>query len=324
MEQIATGCLPSKKDKRTVSHSSLSFAGEPLVKGGTEYMASDIEHQHAVGICTAISMIQNREKANGKHYSPEFQYLLQKKFIDGNWTEGSSVLNALKVAKNYGFLPIELFTYVTEQDRYLPYSEYIKKLQGISDAEVQRLIGLCVDKIGGYASVVNDSQSIARAINESESGVLCRFGCQSNWWTSVLGYSSWAEKDISPLRWKPETSGHAIGMTNFDYTTQLKQTLANTWGKTYCRNGSIDIIFNTYMPTEIWTILDTSPMFKFTKTMKFGMTDPQVKELQKRLSVIQTGFFGLLTLSAVKKYQISKGLKGDGIVGPLTLAELNK
>jgi len=263
-----------------------------------------------------------------KKYSIEFQYLLMKKFIDGNWTEGSSVLSALKVGKKYGFLPTELFKdlngnpYPGEQDRYLPYSQYIAKLKAIPDSEVQRLIGLCENPIAGYAQVQLDSQSIAKAIVDAQAGVLCRYGCQKLWWTP-----SWLEKDISPLRYAPETSGHAIGMTNFNYTTKLLQTLCNTWGKTYCRNGSIDIIFNEYLPTEVWTILQSNPMFQFKNDLKLGSRlSPDVKELQKRLGMPQllwTGFYGTITKGYVQKYQTAHGLTVDGVVGPLTRASLN-
>ena len=323
MKKISTGALPSKKDKRTIQNKDIAFAGTPLVKGGYDYLPTDIEMQHNVGICTAISMIQNREKANGKRYSPEFQYLLQKKFIDGNWTEGSSVLSALKVAKNYGFLPLDLWTYTTETDRELSYSEYIAKLQAISDTEVQRLISLCVDKIAGYAQVdQTDPQLIAKAIIDSDSGILCRYGCQKNWWTP-----SWNPKDIDPLRYAPETSGHAIGMYAFDYTEMLKQKLCNTWSSEWDWSGCANIIHSLYPPTECWTTLKTNPMFQFTKTLKFGMRDPDVKELQKRLNmstIFQTGYFGILTLSAVKNYQKSHNLSVDGICGPLTRASLNQ
>jgi hypothetical protein len=113
MEQLGTGALHSEIDPRTVKHEDVSMAGEPLITGGITYDPSEIEHQHRVGICTAISRVQMRQKQTGKKYSPEFQYLLQKRFIDLKWEEGSSVLSAMKVAKIYGFLPIELWTYTT-------------------------------------------------------------------------------------------------------------------------------------------------------------------------------------------------------------------
>ena len=324
-EKLGTGAFHSKKDKRNIKHSDLAVATTPLVKGGVDYLPTEIEHQHLVGICTAISRVQLREKQTGKKYSPEFQYLLQKKFYDMNWTEGSAILNANKVAKNYGFLPLNLWTYTTEQDRYLPYAQYIAKLQAIPDTEIQRLIGLCVDKIAGYAQVdVTDAQAVAQAIVNSpnQSGILCRYGCNSNWWTP-----SWLPKDIDPLRNAPETSGHAIINCKFDYTTSLMQKLANTWGITWDLQGMANINWGNYPMTEAFVDLLFQPMFKFNNDMRIGSKlSPDVKELQKRLGmplILQTGYFFLWTQLAVKNYQIGKGLKPDGIVGPQTRATLN-
>ena len=323
MNDFGTGALPSKKDKRTVKNEELAFIGIPLVKGGREYLPKDIEHQHKVGICTAISLIQLRQKQTGKQYSPEWQYLCQKKLYDGNWYEGSSIFSALKVAKNIGFLPAKEWTWTDEQDRYLPYANYISKLK-IPDTEFERLRRLCVDKIAGYASVdVNDSQAMAKAINESEAGILCRYECGSTWWLP-----SWKPSDINPLRKpNPATSGHAIDMIGFNYSLCSSQKLANTWGTKWCMQGQADIIHSMYAPTESWTILRENPMFKFTKTLYFGMRNPEVKKLQKRLNMptwLNTGYFWLITRKYVKNYQRSKGLVADGIVGSRTRASLNQ
>jgi len=330
MEDISFGADESKIDPRTVKHEDVAMADPtPYIKGGHEYEPSEILHQHKVGICTAISLIQNRQKVNGTSYSADFQYLLQKKYYDKNWIEGSSIFSALKVAKNIGFLPLSKWTYTTEYDRYLPYSEYIKKLQAIPDAEIEALKLLCVDKISGYASVdIFDTQKLAKAIVESEGGILCRYNCGDTWWKSINGTVSWNEHDISPLRYpNPATSGHAIIMNKFDYSVPNLQTLANTWGTDYARKGCIDINHNNYGMTEAWTILSFTPeiKFKFTRTLKFGMRGEDVKELQRRLGVpMITGFFGLLTKQAVKNYQYTNLLVEDGIVGKFTRDILNK
>lgn len=50
-----------------------------------------------------------------------------------------------------------------------------------------------------------------------------------------------------------------------------------------------------------------------------------VKELQRRLNMTtenQTGYFGPITLETVKRFQLSKGLTPDGIVGPKTWGAL--
>jgi hypothetical protein len=73
-------------------------------------------------------------------------------------------------------------------------------------------------------------------------------------------------------------------------------------------------------------------VFRFTKNLKYGMTDSDVMELQKRLIAEKfltldapTNYFGPLTFAAVKKYQTAHGIVPVlGFVGPLTRAELNK
>lgn len=322
-EQLGTGAEISAEDIRTIKHEDLAFAGEPLIKGGVNYVPDDIEHQHRVGICTAISFIQNREKANGKKYSADFQYLLQKKYFDKAWYEGSSIFHALKVGYNFGLLPLQYWFFTTEQDRYLPYEEYSAKLEAITDEEIKKLLALCEDKIAGYASVnVSDPQAIAKAINESEAGILCRYDCGSTWWTP-----SWLASDINPLRKPiPATSGHAIIMSSFDYTLSIMQNLANTWGSTWCKQGNADINWENYKMTEAWSILKTKPEPKyiFTKLLKIGMRNDDVKQLQKKLGITTDGIFGNNTLKAVKEFQKKNNLVADGIVGKNTNAILNK
>ncbi len=68
----------------------------------------------------------------------------------------------------------------------------------------------------------------------------------------------------------------------------------------------------------------------FTTNMKMGSKMGEVTDLQKYLnkngfnSGLADGWFGRLTLSAVKNFQTSKGLLSDGIVGPITRAKLNE
>lgn len=62
-------------------------------------------------------------------------------------------------------------------------------------------------------------------------------------------------------------------------------------------------------------------------TYKKGSRGEMVRQIQKALAgaglrVIVDGNFGPITEEAVKEFQIKKGLKADGIVGPATLAKL--
>lgn len=331
MKNFGLGAFESPKDKRTVKANALTLSGTPLVKGGFDFTPEDILNQSKVGICCAISLIQNRNKANGKKYSADFQYLLMKKYYDLNWIEGSSIMSALKVGKKFGFLPESKWKHTTLKDRDLSYGKYIAKLQAIPDKEIERLLKLCVDNIGGYASVIIQPQDIAKAIENSEAGLLARYEVGNEWFTSESGKSSWKEKDISPLR-PPKTiiSGHAIIKSAYDYTKDNRTTLANTWSDKWCRGGCADVLWDNYVPTELWLITKEPVINRFDTNLYIGCKGDAVVNLQNALKIKgffnyeSTGYYGLITWNAVRLYQKTNEIKQTGNCYELTRGQLNK
>ncbi|HMO82818.1 MAG TPA: peptidoglycan-binding domain-containing protein [Candidatus Paceibacterota bacterium] len=86
------------------------------------------------------------------------------------------------------------------------------------------------------------------------------------------------------------------------------------------------------VPQQNGSTADT-PKFIFTMNLYIGLQHPDVVELQQRLRLAgyfnyptNTGFFGPITLEAVKSYQTANPEIGyvTGYVGPLTRAVLNK
>lgn len=236
--KYATGAESSPYDVRTFAYVP---SGIP-VSGGVRYAPEDIEDQHKVGICTAIATTQNARKALKKKFSADFQYLMQKK-KQGNWDEGSSLSTALWVAKNIGFLEEAEWTFTTEDDRKLPYAKYIKKLQAVSDADIEKLKLLAAkNKILAYASVAVDRDLMAQAINESEAGVLTRYALGSEWW----------EAPVEPLRPpKVVISGHAVTDSNYNGTSFR---IANQWGTDWADQGTAYRLHRDYRPTECWIV----------------------------------------------------------------------
>lgn len=102
----------------------------------------------------------------------------------------------------------------------------------------------------------------------------------------------------------------------------------NSWGEDVGDEGwqwiSEDYINMKYAIWCATTLVYDFQKFKFTKTLKFGSTGNEVKELQKALGVIQTGNFLWLTFNAVKSFQKLHGLLPDGIVGEKTRSILNE
>jgi len=71
---------------------------------------------------------------------------------------------------------------------------------------------------------------------------------------------------------------------------------------------------NASAPAAAWT------------TVKFGMSGAKVVAVQKALNMApanRTGYFGSITLAAVKAFQKAHGLAADGVVGPLTARALH-
>lgn len=71
--------------------------------------------------------------------------------------------------------------------------------------------------------------------------------------------------------------------------------------------------------------------YAFNNNISEGTQNDEVKELQEQLRSLgfftfhtSTGYFGPITLAAVKAFQTANGIPATGFVGPLTRAALNK
>jgi len=91
---------------------------------------------------------------------------------------------------------------------------------------------------------------------------------------------------------------------------------------TFC--ADVEDLFNNWRDTQ--EPEPNKPPMLITKTLRYGMNDPQVVNLQDLLKYFgfysltsaSTGFFGPVTRKAVQDFQRSKGVTVDGIVGPIT------
>lgn len=250
------GANKSPTDIRTFAYPTQAY---PSATGGHKYDPPDIENQAKVGICTANSLTENARKALGRPFSADFQYLIQKKYYDNNWEEGSSIFNAFKAAKGIGFLPESEWKWTTQEDRKLPYDLYIAKLKSVPDAEIARLILIAnKTRLKAYASVPVNRDAMARAIDESKSGIIVRFVLGKEWYTDTAGNVTWDKDKIQPLRPPKEPiSGHAIITSNY---AGGSFRVANTWSSAWCDGGTAYYLLRDYTPTEAWIpYYDTVP-----------------------------------------------------------------
>lgn len=260
MLKRGTGAKESPYDIRTFSHPVKAY---PKASGGVKYDTADIHDQGLVGICTAISIVQNASKALGKKFSADFQYLIQKKYVDKDWEEGSAIISALKAAKGVedkdgnflygGFLPEENWKFTISDDRNLTYDEYIKKLQAIPESEIQKLFAISKNyRLKAYASVPVNRDAMAQAIDSSVSGVITRYSIGQEWWTNKAGKTTWDKNAIEPLRPPAKIiSGHAVIDTNFAGNSFR---IANSWSPQWADGGTAYRIQDEYAPTECWSV----------------------------------------------------------------------
>lgn len=267
MKKYSTGADKSKIELSTFVYE----ADKANYKGGKRYDAKDIEDQSRVGICTSISLTQQARKATGVKYSADFQYLLQKKYFDMDWTEGSSIFHALKAASKYGLLPEKYFKYKIKRNQ--SYTKYIEQLKAIPEKDIQKLLKKCV-KIKGYQSVPVSRNHLANAIDESEAGILARFALGSEWWTAPI-------EPVRPPKFV--ISGHAVTECNY---TGNSFRIANSWGDDWADKGTAYHLTN-YMPSEAWLV-------HYNTTS--AVLDKQLEQKDKTIGIISNLVKRLISL----------------------------
>ncbi len=153
--------------------------------------------------------------------------------------------------------------------------------------------------------------------------------------TTAYTSASFADSNVGVA--KPvSVTGISISGTdagNYNLLNTTASTTANINSQSSGSSGSR----GGRLPTTVVTPQVPAPgqvlgavKFNFTQNMRAGVVGPEVLELQKLLNglgfgpLVVDGKFGPKTKAAVVKFQLANGLVGDGIVGPLTRAMLNK
>lgn len=346
------GANDSINDTRNVKEvSTMSSASVLSGEGGKKIKPECILDQNRVGICTAISNVQAVFDRTGARYSEDFQYLIQKKYFDGAWYEGSSVLNSLKASLKYGYLPKAIFDGYFARNENEDYATYSARLKTIADNEtlMQLLLSKCEFPLKGFTQLQNNLPAIAEAIFDQDNIVLVRYTCGSSWFYKIINairYSCWEGENIEPITDPIGTAtfpltGHAVSLP---YINNGIIETGNTWSKNWCLDGHAKL---DYMPTEAYKMYfknfdDSLPLpikkadFKheFKTNLTFNIKYSYEVELLQYALIFdncmdwippaQRGFFGTKTFNAVRKFQSKYGILTTGFVGPKTLAKLNQ
>ena len=171
-----------------------------------------------------------------------------------------------------------------------------------------------------YIQITGGIDKIAEVLEQGY-GVLLGFRFDYDEWTDVPVLHADSKKEC----------GHGVAAVDYVlYNGQKALLIEDSWGPGYGKGGR-RIITEEFLNARCFFAgyVTSLPNYIFTKTLKYGSVGLDVKMLQQKLNSIGfilsvDGKFGTLTELAVKKFQKSKGLVSDGIVGPKTNAELNK
>lgn len=265
-----------------------------------------IKNQGSTSQCVAYSgstMKEEKEmrEQNNIVFDPDWLYKECKK-IDGiPNVQGTYFRTVLSVLKNKGAKPLG---------------------GKESDAEKYR--------IGAYVRIDNDYKARRQAIFQ--------------WGVVLTGFTmtneGWATKDVRPPRNGENKFGHAISEIGW----KEKNKGQNSWGN-WGENGYFWIP-NDYTPIESWAILtdlpnnwkellqgqENKPQYTFKENLFVGIRNDDVRFLQDALKwlglmsqeQVSTGYFGEITLNAVKLFQLRYGLPTTGYFGPLSQDKINQ
>lgn len=268
----------------------------------------------------------------GQEYSPDYQWVDIKGFDGYPLTDGTDMKSIFKSLKN-GSLPYGLMPEKTA----LPLSQFSSpsRVTPAMKAEAAKHV------IGGYgfAPAPQDMATLKNLIYTHKVLLsLIRLG--DEFWTDSRGNTSWAEKDILPLRQsKRIISGHFIDIGAYD---EKYAYFANWWSDRWGRvgYGYFDL---AYLPqvVQIGTLVDSLDKVvlpKFERDLALGMSGPDVAALQRYLNAHgyqvglsgagspgrETNYFGSLTRAAVSRLQQANGIRPTaGYFGPITRKFVN-
>lgn len=317
MYNLGTGAIKDKKDKRDYKYSDavVALGIEPFdwsVGYNIEQILGlklEVKNQNGSGSCGGQAWSYYGQ-ALDPHEEKSAKFIYAQTFIPPAGSAGRDNCE-LVIKKGWG---TEALT-VSYEAGHAPSEAFMQRKSDITEEAYNQAL---TEKALSYAQVTLNIDSIAQAVRENKGCIIGITGVDNGSWRTAF-----------PIPFK---NGDRNAWNHWLYVGKLKIIngkkhlgVINSWGTTVGEKGW-QWLSEDHMPFiwSAWTLVKDFPKFQFTKTLKLYSTDPEVKELQRRLGVVTTGFFFTLTKLAVQKYQKSKGLVPDGIVGPLTRAELNK
>ncbi len=202
--------------------------------------------------------------------------------------------------------------------------EVLAPSQNMNDAQMDTLtIEEYKRKVGEVFAVPNylelpagDIEKIASVIQTTGKGVMVWFYFKIDEWTQV------PEVKYPDLK-QADAARHSVTAVDFTlYNGKKALIIEDSWGSSYGLAGQ-RVITEDFLKARNWYAgylmnfkfdapPDNKPKYTFTKVLEFGITDPDVKELQDILkfeqlfptNVESSGFYGSITAKAIYNWQI--------------------
>lgn len=191
----------------------------------------------------------------------------------------------------------------------------LQSYSSISNVTPAMVVNGSQNLINGYAFTNNPTMGQIKQSIYMNKAVIALVDIGDGWWLPDYAH-------VLPLKLGNKVGHHFIVLWGYDETNVY---FRQSWGTQWGNNG--DGYFNqSYISNvlEIGSALFLPNQFIFTKDMQRGDANNDVLQLQRRLGVVpDTSYFGPITLTAVKAYQLANKLPTTGFVGPLTRTKLN-
>jgi hypothetical protein len=326
---FGTGGLDDPFDERDFCHKELGLA--PIVewkeKSPDQWRKFPIFNQNSSSSCVAQSVAKVLGIENYLEEGKFIQYSARDIYTRRtNEGEGMYYREGMDIGYKFG----------ATIEQLMPSQNLSETLMNNKDDRkpIDNLIAL-IGKGGNYFSLPIDFDAIASVISQGK-GVLLGTRFNSGDWKT-------GEVILRPNG----IYGHAIcGVDYCLWKGKKALVFDNSWGYSWGFNGQGIItedykdglvtawyyasLPNNWQQTQTQTI--PKPKYQFNTDLRTGMQNVEVSKLQECLkydgdfpiSIPITGYFGGITLDAVKKFQTKYGIEPVGVVDTMTRKKLNE
>lgn len=201
-------------------------------------------------------------------------------------------------------------------------------MTNVGDITAQAYQEALTDKALSYAYINQDIDAIAQACRDNKGAIIGITGQDNGSWRTAYPKPPIGSTGLW-YHWL-----FCAGATIINGKKYLK--VLNSWGESvgvfgvqYLGEEHIPWMFTPHVIVENTTVIPTFT-HHFGTQLSYGMSGTEVTALQNALkaeglfSVPASGYFGNLTLAAVKAFQVKYNIiPSHGFCGPLTCAKLN-